>query len=259
MQLSTLIILDSDTQLKEGKLLTKSNSKITADLTSERKSNSTTMSQYIWVTEHMRKGFQHIREVETLQKEIGQLKDQLNLEKTKAQSEREWRIQACNDLLVTQQRLEEEKTLNEQLIISNKRAGGALHQLILMQRDSRTTSPMEVVTEQQAEKEENKDPQKGQKRQTPLNRIQWPEAHIHTVKKQKKEESSFDAEQGADKPLVMTHTKEDWAPRHKATKPLWSAVYAENKHQQQFLSNDEFEESCRDKRFIWKNARTYLH
>ena len=180
-----------------------------------------TMSQFRWINEHMKDGLEHRRELRTLQKEIGQLKRLLNMEKIKAQSEREWRIQACNDLLVNQQQLEEEKSRNEKLIMSETRAGGPMHQILMTHRISKTTSSMEVVIEQQAEKENNKDPQKGQKRQTPLNKIKSPEDHIDTVNQQKEEES--------------------------------------NNCRQLFLSNDESEESCPDKRFIWKNARKYLH
>ncbi|CAB1414324.1 unnamed protein product [Pleuronectes platessa] len=105
-------------------------------------------------------------EYQGLQKEIRHLKDLLNKERDNAQYERGWRVQACNDLLETQQQLEKEKSLNEQLINRKGRSRSPLYKQRMMHRDSTTTSSMEVVTEPKAEKERYKIPRLGRKRQT---------------------------------------------------------------------------------------------
>ncbi|XP_034443717.1 uncharacterized protein LOC117763005 [Hippoglossus hippoglossus] len=241
------------------------------------------MSRYKWTSERRKREryWYNMNEYQGLQKEVRHLKDLLNNERDNAQNEREWRIQACNDLLETQQQLEKEKSLNEQLINRKRRPRTPLYKQRMMHRDSKTTNPMEVVTELQADKERYT---QGWKRQTSS------QALIPTVKqrhlksdlrnkirapteeeqKQQKvlsfrveqdahcQDSSFAAKQGVDKLSFKTDTEEDWAPRRKAAKPQRSAVNTETNHRQQILFNyDEVEESFRDTRNTWKNDRMY--
>ena len=246
------------------------------------------MSRYKWTSEQReRERYWYNRnEYQGLQKEIRHLKDQLNNERDNAQIERKWRIQACNDLLETQQQLEKEKSLNEQLINRKIRHRTALYKQRMMHRDSRTTSSMEVVTELQAEKERYKVSIQGWKRQTSsqaliptvkqqhLKSDLWNKVRAPTEEERKQQkvsnfrveqdahcqDSSFAAKQGADKLSFKTDTAEDWAPRHKAAKPQRSAVYTETNHRQQILFNyNEVEESFRDRRYSWKNARMHQH
>ncbi|CAB1441345.1 unnamed protein product [Pleuronectes platessa] len=225
-------------------------------------------------------------EYQGLQKEIRHLKDLLDNERDNAQYERRWRVQACNDLLETQQQLEKERSLNEQLIHRKGRSRSPLYKKRMKHRDSRTTSSMEVVNKLQAEKEIYKVSRQGRKRKISSQALIPTEKQQHlnsdlqnklrdsTEEKRKRQkvsnsrveqdprcpDSNFAARQGADSLTLTTDTEEDLAPRHQAAKRQRSAVYTETNHRRQLLSNDnEEEESFRDSRHTWKNARMYQH
>ena len=156
----------------------------------------------------------------------------------------------------------------------------------MMHRDSRTNSSMEVVTEPKAEKERYKIPRLGRKRQTssqaliPTGKQQHLTSDLrHKLRASREEEqkqqkvlnfrieqdarcqdSNFAVRQGADRLSFTTDREEDSAPRREAAKRQRSAVYTETNHRQQDLSNyNEVEESFRDGRHTWKNARMYQH
>ena len=138
------------------------------------------MLRYKWTCEQRDEGryWYNRNEFQGLQKEIIHLKDLLNKERDNARIEQEHRIQACNDLLETQQQLEKERYRKKQLIHWIRRRKTLLYKQRMMHRSSRTTRSMVEVIKLQAKKERIKVPIQGRKRQTSS------QALIPTVKQQ---------------------------------------------------------------------------